>query len=435
VRVGFVIDWNIGISSLMVLARNMFRELGELMNEKQTFTVTAITQNLLGVGDINQHFDLIHFPNMGGYKFPKDSALQAKNIILSPSGIDEVVYGKEVFPDKNRWKIIEKDVKLEVPRWKQNMHKIKAVHVVSKSDLNEMNQYLGVPLDMMSVIHHGVNHDVFVAPNNKKEVQESVWKHFKLEKNNYFIHISEKNWARKNIPRLLDAFIEAKKSGLAQNLILVGKVHPLVIKKAKKIPSVKILGFISEKRLVQLIQGSDGLILPSIHEGFGLPLVEAMACGVPCITSNKHSPPEVVGDSGILVDPYNVTEISDAMIKLGKDEKLRSELSQKALVRSKDFSWKTNAASLLQLYEKSVPKITSWDFKKNFEVSARRTLATVCELYPHKSQRLLESLLTFDYSKMADWALKDGLSDEKTKDFLLPLEIWLRNKSENKVWK
>ena len=52
-RVGFVIDWNIDISSLMVLARNMFRELGELMNEKQTFTVTAITQNLLGVGDIN----------------------------------------------------------------------------------------------------------------------------------------------------------------------------------------------------------------------------------------------------------------------------------------------------------------------------------------------------------------------------------------------
>jgi glycosyltransferase involved in cell wall biosynthesis len=285
----------------------------------------------------------------------------------------------------------------------------------------------------MSVIHHGVNHDVFVAPNNKKEVQESIWKDFKLEKNNYFIHISERNWARKNIPRILDAFIEAKKSGLAQNLILVGKVHPLVIKRVKKIPSVKIFGFISEKHLVQLVQGSDGLILPSIHEGFGLPLVEAMACGVPCITSNKHSPPEVVGDSGILVDPYSVTEISDAMIKLGKDEKLRSKLSQKALARSKDFSWKTNAASLLQLYEKSVPKTTSWNFQKNFEVSARRTLATVCELYPHKSQRLLESLLIFDYSQMADWALKDGLSDETTKDFLLPLETWLRNKSENKV--
>ena len=200
-----------------------------------------------------------------------------KNIILSPSGIDEVIYGKEVFPDKKRWKIIEPIIKSEVPRWKQNIDKIKAVHVVSKSDLSEMNQYLDIPLDMMSVIHHGVNHDVFVAPNNKKEVRETAWKTFQLEKNNYFIHVSERNWARKNIPRLLDAFIEAKKSGLTQNLILVGKVHPLVIKKVKKIPSVKILGWISEKHLVQLIQGSDGLILPSIHEGFGLPLVEAMA--------------------------------------------------------------------------------------------------------------------------------------------------------------
>jgi len=209
----------------------------------------------------------------------------------------------------------------------------------------------------------------------------------------------------------------------------------MIFKKARKIPSVKMLGWVSEKHLVQLIQGSDGLILPSIHEGFGLPLVEAMSCGVPCITSNIHAPPEVVGDSGILVDPYNVTEISDAMIKLGKDEKLRSKLSQKALAHSKDFSWKTNAASLLQLYEKSVPKTTSWNFQKNFEVSARRTLATVCELYPHKSQRLLESLLTFDYSKMVDWALKDGISNENAKDFLLPLESWLRNKSENKVWK
>ena len=121
------------------------------------------------------------------------------------------------------------------------------------------------------------------------------------------------------------------------------------------------------------------------------------------------------------------------MIKLGKDEKLRSKLSQKALARSKDFSWKTNATSLLQLYEKSVPKTTSWNFQKNFEVSARRTLATVCELYPHKNQRMIESLLTFDYSKMVDWALKDGLSNESTKDFLLPLESWLRNKSKKKV--
>ena len=74
---------------------------------------------------------------------------------------------------------------------------------------------------------------------------------------------------------------------------------------------MKILGWVSEKHLYtnSRFGWSD---LPSIHDGFGLPLVEAMACGVTSITSNRHAPPEVVGDSGILVDPYNVTEISDA---------------------------------------------------------------------------------------------------------------------------
>ena len=264
-RIGFVIDWNVDISSLMVLARNMFRELGELMNEKKSFTITAISKNLIGIGDINQHFDLIHFPNLGGYKFPNDNVLNAKNIVLSPSGIDEVIYKEEVFPDKKRWPIIESIIEKEVPRWKQNIDKIKAVHVVAKSELNEMNEYLEVPLDKMTVIHHGVNHDVFVAPKNKQEVQNKIFKDFKLEQKNYFIHVSERNWARKNIPRLLDAFLEAKKSGLKQNLVLVGKVHPIIIKKVKKISGVKILGWVSEKHLVELLQASDGIILPSIH--------------------------------------------------------------------------------------------------------------------------------------------------------------------------
>ena len=429
-RIGFVIDWNVDISSLIVLARNMFRELGELMNEKKSFTITAISKNLIGIGDINQHFDLIHFPNLGGYKFPNDSVLNAKNIVLSPSGIDEVIYKEEVFPDKKRWPIIESIIKKEVPRWKQNIDKIKAVHVVAKSELNEMNEYLEVPLDKMTVIHHGVNHDVFVAPKNKQEVQNKIFKDFKLEQKNYFIHVSERNWARKNIPRLLDAFLEAKKSGLKQNLVLVGKVHPIIIKKVKKISGVKILGWVSEKHLVELLQASDGIILPSIHEGFGLPLVEAMACGVPSISSNRHAPPEVIADSGILVDPYNVAEIKDAMMELGKNEELHSKLSKNALVRSKDFSWKNTAASLLQLYEKSVEKSNSWNFENNFELSARRTLATVCQIYPDKNQYLIDSLLSFDYLKMINWALEHGLSDTKTRDFLLPIQSWLRNKSE-----
>ena len=142
-RIGFVLDWNTENQSALVLARNMFRELAFLMNEKKTFTVTGISKNFLGIGDINQHFDVVHFPNMTGYKFLDDSAFNCKNLIASPSGIDELVYGKEVFPDKYRWTRQEPIIKYEVFRWKQHVEKIKAVHVVSKSDLHDMNEYLG----------------------------------------------------------------------------------------------------------------------------------------------------------------------------------------------------------------------------------------------------------------------------------------------------
>ena len=470
-KVGFVIDWDVGISSLMVLARNLFRELGTLMNEKKTFTVSAISKDLVGMGDINQHFDLIHFPNMGGYKFLDDKFLNAKNIIISPSGIDEIIYGEEVFSEKARWKVTKPLIPKELSKWKKNINKIKAVQVAAKSELKEMNQHLGIPLDMMSVIHHGIHHEMFTPSTDKIKTRNNILEEFELEKGNYFIHISEKNYVRKNIIRMLDAFKQAKEAGLKQNLYLLGKKHPVVAKmfskegKSKKYPGVHLIGWLKQEHLIEFIRGSDGLLLPSIHEGFGLPLVECMACGIPSITSNRHAPPEVVGNSGILVDPYNVKEISNAIIDLGKNEKLRSELSNNALIRAKDFSWKNGAKSLLQMYEEAVPKSNSSDFEEDYDISNKRTLTTICELFithpeffslterrideytwigtkkiyeetekekrMKKKYNLILSLLILDYPAMCQWALEFGLSYAPTKDFLLPLEGWLRNNSKN----
>ena len=167
-RIGIVIDWNIHASSLMGISSNMFRELGKLMNEKQTFTITALRKDSLGIGDINQHYDCIHIPNMGGYAFPSDKMFSCKNLILGPSGIDEVIYGEEVFFDKSLWKRHEPLIKKEVSRWPKNIDKISAVHVVTKSELSEMHQYLKIPKEKMTIIPHGVNHDLFKLPKNNK---------------------------------------------------------------------------------------------------------------------------------------------------------------------------------------------------------------------------------------------------------------------------
>ncbi|MEY8785915.1 glycosyltransferase family 4 protein [Citrobacter freundii] len=103
---------------------------------------------------------------------------------------------------------------------------------------------------------------------------------------------------------------------------------------------VNFLGFVSESDLPSLYKGSLGLVFPSLYEGFGLPVVEAMACGVPVLTSTTSSLPEVAGDAAILVDPVSVCAISDGITKLVNDTELREHLVHEGLLRAKKFSWK-----------------------------------------------------------------------------------------------
>lgn len=107
---------------------------------------------------------------------------------------------------------------------------------------------------------------------------------------------------------------------------------------------VVFLGKISEEQLPSIYRGALGLVFPSLYEGFGLPVVEAMACGVPVLTSNTTSLPEVAGDAALLVNPESVDEIRAGIERLVNDEGLRSELIAKGLERAKLFSWDAVAA-------------------------------------------------------------------------------------------
>ena len=109
-------------------------------------------------------------------------------------------------------------------------------------------------------------------------------------------------------------------------------------------------GFVEEKDLPYLLSGAKAFCFPSLYEGFGLPVLEAMACGCPVITSNVSSLPEVAGDAAILVDPYDVQQISDAMARLLTDDRLSKELRNKGLQQAKKFSWKNAARQLLEIF-------------------------------------------------------------------------------------
>jgi len=102
-----------------------------------------------------------------------------------------------------------------------------------------------------------------------------------------------------------------------------------------------------------LYAGASVYMYVSLYEGFGLPILEAMSCGCPVITSNVSSMPEVAGDAAILVDPYSVEEISSAIEKALSDEKLRTEMRKKGQERAKMFSWRKTAEETLQVYKET----------------------------------------------------------------------------------
>ena len=215
-------------------------------------------------------------------------------------------------------------------------------------------------------------------------------------------------------------------------MIIVDKTKQPVVDRASHINGVIVLGFISEGDLVTLVQCADALVLPSLHEGFGLPIVEAMACGVPAITSNVFSPPEIVANGGLIVDPYNVSDIANKMIEMSTNKTLQETLSVNALERSKSFSWKHTAEKLLQAMEQTTKENSSdFEFSDNIDLAAYRTLATVCEILP-ELHMIRRDLLGANYSPIISWAIEHGLENPNVKDFLIPFKDWLVSHSDGK---
>ena len=123
-RVAMAINWNLGASSLTNIARNNFREIGKIMNETKSFTLAAIGIQSVGLGDFNQHYDLLHIPNMGGYKFALNAASCCDNVIFGASGIDEIIYGKEILVWPGSWPQVKKQMAKEISYWKKYSDKI-----------------------------------------------------------------------------------------------------------------------------------------------------------------------------------------------------------------------------------------------------------------------------------------------------------------------
>lgn len=175
----------------------------------------------------------------------------------------------------------------------------------------------------------------------------------------YFLHLGTLQ-PRKNIDGLVRAFAEfTRTAGNAHKLVLAGRKGWLfesiyrVVQNLGLVDAVVFVDYVSDEDLPALLNGATALVFPSYYEGFGLPALQAMACGVPVIASNVSSLPEVVGDAGLLIDPYDTSQIANSMARIVSDQNLRNDLHQRGLERAKLFSWEQCARETLAVLEEA----------------------------------------------------------------------------------
>jgi glycosyltransferase involved in cell wall biosynthesis len=225
---------------------------------------------------------------------------------------------------------------------------------VSEHTKKDLVEYLNVPDDRIVVTPLAARKEFHPRPQD--QVREYVRRCWGLE-SPYLLSVGTLE-PRKNIRSLIRAFCSLPNDVTHDcPLVIAGgkgwlssDVHQLVADMRAE-SKVRFLGYIPEPDLPWLYCGATCFVYPSLYEGFGLPPLEAMASGIPVITSNTSSLPEVVGDTGLLVDPRSEEELKQTMIRALSDEGLRSEMSRKALDRSKLFSWERTAAETLRAYE------------------------------------------------------------------------------------
>jgi len=221
---------------------------------------------------------------------------------------------------------------------------------VSKNTKQDVIKYLKIPEEKITVIHNGVD-GRFKPLKNVNDIKE------KYDIKSPFILYVGTLEPRKNIPTLIKAFYIIKNKGIKHMLVIAGGKgwkYEAVYKTVKELnlsKSVLFLGYVPDEDLPKLYNAADLFVYPSLYEGFGLPPLEAMACGCPVITSNTSSLPEVVGDAGIMVDPYDVVKMANVLHEVLSNEGLREDMIKKCLERARMFSWKKCAEETLKVYK------------------------------------------------------------------------------------
>ncbi len=297
------------------------------------------------------------------------TAKEKPNVIFSPthyiprfSPVKRVVmifdlaylHFPQMFMKKDLW---------QLTNWtKYSILNANAIITISNFSKKDIIKNYKVDRDKITVAYPGYDSGIFHPAEDYNKIQAVRDKYGIWE--NYCIYTGTIQ-PRKNLEKLMEAFGRVAGEGNSDlMLVLVGKaggvgrrgwMYEDIFKKPEELgigDKVKFLGYVKTEDLVYLLNGAIVSILVSLYEGFGLTMLEAMACGVPVISSNVSSIPEVVGRAGLLVKPNSTDQIEQAIRLIVTDKKLRVKLSKLSLEQAKKFSWKKMAKEVVKVLEK-----------------------------------------------------------------------------------
>lgn len=235
---------------------------------------------------------------------------------------------------------------------------------ISQSTAKDIERFFGIPQSQLHLIPNGIDHQRFHPGDRAESIN---WmRHTHQIHHPFFLYVSRLEHPGKNHVRLIQAFDAFKSAtGLPDQLVLGGgdwhgaETIRAAAASAIHAKDILFLGFVPDADLPHLYRAARAMIYPSLFEGFGLPPVEAMACGTPVISSTRGALAEVVASSALVIDPENPQDMANAMNQIAADASLREYYQNRGLANAQRYHWSNTAQQVVEVYQKAVNRNTA----------------------------------------------------------------------------
>jgi len=238
-------------------------------------------------------------------------------------------------------------------------HRQHEIIAISRNTAEDIKNHFHLSPNRLTVVYNGLDHEHF-CPGSSAESQETVSRRYGVSQP-FFLYVSRLEHPGKNHLRLLEAYNRFRReTKLPWQLVLAGSdwhgsaVIHAAVRQSPVARDIFCVGFVADKELPTLYRAAEVFVYPSLYEGFGLPPLEAMACGCPVLCSTRGSLGEVIGDAAVTVDPTNVAELAAQLERLAADATLRKSLRTVGLKHAQRFDWSRAAAETLAVYARAV---------------------------------------------------------------------------------